>query len=128
MAYCNGFANHTHRSWGPEQMGYIAGDGQLYLWVGDTIRRGRWHVGGGLVGSTICYQYEQALAGPRFEQLSSELAMKDKTISGDPFGLATREVPPFPLKATDRRDFNQLLAEVAAQKASQQTNAPNPEG
>ena len=128
MAYCNGLANHTHRGWGPEQIEYIAGDGQLYLWVGDKIRRGRWHVGGGLAGSTICYQYEQAPGGPHCEQLSSELSMKDKTIPGDPFGLATLKAPPFPLKTMDRRDFNQLLAEIAAQKASQPVNATNPEG
>ena len=125
LAFCNGLAGRTHQSWGPTQIEYIAPDGQLYLWVGDRIQKGEWLIGHGL-GTSMCYRYGSRIS--KCEKLSSELRMKDATTSGDPFGLASRTVPPFALAFADKRSFDQLLAEAGAASQAQPTPVPGLQG
>ena len=117
MPYCEALANHTHRSWGPTQIEYISRDGDLHLWVGNQIVKGRWTVRPGLMIPVICYSYG-ASGAENCQQLSSEPKMKDASTSGDPFELASRAAPPFALDFSDRRSLEQLLSEARAAGAA----------
>ncbi|MGO4832219.1 hypothetical protein AB4144_07975 [Rhizobiaceae sp. 2RAB30] len=117
MADCDGLSGKTHRNRDPDRLTYMAPDGRLFLWTGDSIVKGRWNVSHRLFGTSVCYRYEGQLSEPDCRSLSSEVKRRDGTILDDPFDLATRQTPPYRLTGTDRRDLNQLLAEIAAPKA-----------
>lgn len=115
MVHCTALAGKTHRTNGPGQIEYMAPDGQLYLWIGDTIRRGQWSVAPGF-GGLMCYQYGQGFSSQRnCEKLSTDVRRRDEVIDGDPFGLASRASPPLHLGFFERRNFSQLLAELGSE-------------
>jgi hypothetical protein len=126
MVHCQELAGFTHLSGAPTQVEYIAPDGQLFLWRGDKIIKGRWKIAHGITHNSMCYQYGGGSSN--CELLRAERKMKDGSLSGDPFGLSQRTNPPFALSFFDRRKLDDLLVKTKAQGHGPAAVAPQPSG